>query len=77
MAPSCDKQFPNAYYMLATLFAENNIDEALRCCVLAAKAENYKLITYFSHFSPILNRSNKRNDDVIEIEDPACAINVI
>ena len=43
MAPSCDKQFPNAYYMLATLFAESNIDEALRYCALAEKAENERL----------------------------------
>lgn len=43
MAPSCDKQFPNAYYMLATLFAETNIDEALRYCALAKKAENERL----------------------------------
>jgi hypothetical protein len=43
MAPSCDKQFPNAYYMLATLFAETNIDEALRCCALAEQAENERL----------------------------------
>jgi hypothetical protein len=38
-----DKQFLNAYYMLATLFAETNIDEALRCCALAEKAENERL----------------------------------
>jgi hypothetical protein len=38
MAPSCAKQFPNAYYMLATLFAKTNIDEALRCYVI--KIEN-------------------------------------
>ena len=37
---------------------------------------NY-LITYFLHFSPILNRSNIRNDDGFEIENPTCAINVI
>ena len=43
MAPSCDKQFPNAYYMLATLFVEANIDEALRYCALAEKAENERL----------------------------------
>ena len=40
MAPSRDKQFPNAYYMLATLFEETNIDETLRYCALAEKAEN-------------------------------------
>jgi tetratricopeptide (TPR) repeat protein len=43
MAPSCDKKFPNAYYMLATLFVETNIDEALRYCALAEKAENERL----------------------------------
>ena len=43
MAPSCAKQFPNAYYMLATLFVETNIDEALRYCALAEKAENERL----------------------------------
>ena len=43
MAPSCDKQFPNAYYMLATLFAKANIDEALRYCALAEKAEDERL----------------------------------
>lgn len=43
MAPSCDKQFPNAYYMLSTLFVEANMEEALRHCALAEKAENERL----------------------------------
>jgi hypothetical protein len=43
MAPSCDKQFPNAYYMLATLFLNANIDEALRYCALAEKSDNERL----------------------------------
>jgi hypothetical protein len=62
MAPSCAKQFPNAYYMLATLFAKTNIDEALRCCVLAEKAENERL--------PFLQPVNKCYMIV-------CAINVL
>jgi predicted amidophosphoribosyltransferase len=43
MAPSCDKQFPNAYYMLAKCVAEANIDEALRYCALAEKVKNERL----------------------------------
>jgi hypothetical protein len=39
MAPNCDKQFPNACYMLAKFVAEANIDEALRYCALAEKSK--------------------------------------
>jgi hypothetical protein len=37
MAPSCDKQLPNAYYMLAKFVAEANIDEALRYWMMSYK----------------------------------------
>ena len=43
MAPNCDKQFPNACYMLAKFVAEANIDEALRYCALAEKVKNERL----------------------------------
>ena len=43
MAPNCDKQFPNACYMLAKFVAEANIDEALRYCALAEQVKNERL----------------------------------
>jgi hypothetical protein len=57
MTPSCDKKFPNAYYMLATLFVETNIEEALRYCALAEKAENERL----PFLQPVIIPQKKKN----------------
>jgi tetratricopeptide (TPR) repeat protein len=42
MAPNCDKQFPNAYYMLATLFVEEQI------------FHQFVLLIYFFHSQKIM-----------------------
>lgn len=44
-APECDKKYPNALYMLASLYWThyNNIPEALRYCQLAEEAEKKRL----------------------------------
>ncbi|CAC5416534.1 unnamed protein product [Mytilus coruscus] len=44
MAPECEKQYPNAYYMIASLYLLNeNLDEVLRYCSLAEDAEKKRL----------------------------------
>lgn len=44
MAPECDKQYPNAYYMLSSLYGtKGNVKEALRYCSLAEDAEKKRL----------------------------------
>lgn len=44
MAPTCDKQFPNAYYMIASAYCmQGNLKEALRNCSLAEDAEKIRL----------------------------------
>ncbi|CAC5360157.1 unnamed protein product [Mytilus coruscus] len=44
MAPECDKQYPNAYYMIASLYVtKGNAKEALRYCSLAEDAEKKRL----------------------------------
>jgi hypothetical protein len=57
MAPNCDKQFPNEYYMLAKFVAKANIDEALRYCALAEKVKNERL-----PFLQPIRISQKKND---------------
>ncbi|XP_071137935.1 uncharacterized protein [Mytilus edulis] len=44
MAPECAKQYPNAYYMIASCYLLNeNLDEVLRYCSLAEDAEKKRL----------------------------------
>lgn len=44
MAPECEKQYPNAYYMIATIYmSKGNFDAALRHCSLAEDAERTRL----------------------------------
>ncbi|XP_052088569.1 uncharacterized protein LOC127725554 [Mytilus californianus] len=44
MAPECDKQYPNAYYMIASAFCmQGNLEEGFRYCSLAEDAEKIRL----------------------------------
>ncbi|VDI01055.1 Hypothetical predicted protein [Mytilus galloprovincialis] len=44
MAPKCDKQYPNAYYMIASVYqTQNNFEEAFRYCSMAEDAEKLRL----------------------------------
>ncbi|CAC5360150.1 unnamed protein product [Mytilus coruscus] len=50
MAPKCDKQYPNAYYMIAYAYCMlGNLEEAFRYCSLAEDAEKIRL----PFFSPV------------------------
>lgn len=44
MAPECDSQYPNAYYMIASAYCnQNNLEEAFRYCSLAEDVEKIRL----------------------------------
>lgn len=44
MAPECDTQYPNAYYMIAFAYImQGNLEEAFRYCSLAEDAEKIRL----------------------------------
>ncbi|CAG2198633.1 unnamed protein product [Mytilus edulis] len=44
MAPECEKQYPNAFYMIASIYMlKKNFDKALQYCSLAEDAEKKRL----------------------------------
>lgn len=44
MAPKCDKQYPNAHYMIASAYCmQGNLEEGFRYCSLAEDAEKIRL----------------------------------